>query len=176
MIRIASPENVDHNDLVSWLGAILRPFVEVRQLGRLTINRVAYRLSDKNAPEPDLGFVSTARLGIVKSGYVDGPPDLAVEIISPESVVRDYEDKRRRYEAAGVGEYWIIDADEKRATFLVLNGDRFEESVPVDHIFRSSVLAGLEFDVRWLCQRPLPATLKIVQEMLARLDRSSSDS
>ncbi len=124
---------------------------------------------------PEVIFIRAERLPEMRDRIV-GPPDLAVEIISPESVVRDYEDKRRRYEAAGVREYWIIDADEKRATFLVLKGDRFEEAVAVDHIFRSSVLAGLELDVRWLWQRPLPATLTIVQEMLARLDRSSSDS
>ena len=176
VIHMASPESIDHNRLVAWFGKVIGLFVEEQRLGEITINRVAFRLTDKTAPEPDLGFVHTRRMHAMKSGYVDGPPDLAVEIISPESVVRDYEDKRRRYEAAGVEEYWIIDADEERATFLVLKGDRFEESVPVDHIFRSSVLAGFELDVRWLWQRPLPATLKIVQEMLARLDRSSSDS
>ena len=168
VIHMASPENVDHNELVFWLGTILRLFIEDRALGKLTINRVAYRLSDTNAPEPDLGFVRTQRLGILKSGYVDGPPDLAVEVVSPESVDRDYEEKRRRYQAAGVGEYWIIDSDQSRATFLTLKGDKFEESSPVDQVFRSSVLPGFELDVRWLWQRPLPATLAIVQGMLGR--------
>ena len=166
VIFMASPENTEHNDLISWLNALLRPFVEERRLGRLTINKVAYRLSDRTAPEPDLGFVAAGRLDRIKSGYVDGPPDLAVEIVSPDSVERDYENKRRRYEAAGVSEYWIIDPLESTATFLVREGDAFVERLPRDHLYQSRVLAGLELDVRWLWQRPLPATMPIVRRLL----------
>lgn len=174
VIYMASPENVDHNDLVSWLGTMLRLFLEERGLGRLTINKVAYRLSEKNAPEPDLAFVRSERSGIIKPGYVDGPPDLAVEVVSPDSVERDYGDKRRRYEAAGVGEYWIIDPDEKRATFLVGGPSGFVEATLDGTSFRSRVLPGLAIDTRWLWQRPLPATLPIVQAMLARSSEGRS--
>ena len=168
VICMASPENIDHNDLVSWLGTVLRQFVEERQLGKVTINRVAYRLSPKNAPEPDLAFVRTERLGIMKKGYVDGAPDLAVEIVSPDSVSRDYEDQRRRYEEAEVGEYWIIDAEETKATFLVHGAGGYAEKPPEEQIFRSHVIPGFVIDVRWLWQRPLPPTLPIVQTMLSR--------
>ncbi len=168
VIYMASPENLDHNRLVSWLDKVLGLFVEERRLGEVTINRVAYRLSTRNAPEPDLAFVRTERLGIMKKGYVDGAPDLAVEIVSPDSVARDYEDKRRRYEEAGVGEYWIIDPDEATATFLVSAAGGFAEKPPEEQIFRSHVIPGFVIDVRWLWQRPLPPTLAIVQTMLSR--------
>jgi len=42
-----------------------------------------------------------------------------VEVVSPDSVERDYQLKRDAYEQAGVQSYWIIDPDEKRALFLV---------------------------------------------------------
>ncbi len=168
VICMASPENIDHNDLVSWLGTVLRQFVEERQLGKVTINRVAYRLSPKNAPEPDLAFVKTDRLGIVKPGYVDGPPDVAVEVVSPDSVERDYHEKRSRYEEAGVAEYWIVDVEESRATFLQRGSAGLVEAPVENHIFASRAIPGLVIDTRWLWQRPLPATLRIVQEMLAR--------
>lgn len=166
VIYMASPESIDHNRLLGWMHMILASYVEVRMLGGVTINRVAYRLSGKTAPEPDLAFVRTDRLDRMKSGYVEGAPDLAVEFVSPSSVDRDYEDKRHRYEEAGVGEYWIIDADETRATFLVLEGGRFQE-VPLDrHIFRSRVIPGFALDTRWLWQRPLPPTRPIIRAML----------
>ena len=165
-IYMASPESLDHNKLVFWLGTILNLFIEHHGLGELTINKVAYRLSHVTAPEPDLAFVRRDRVSICRQGYVDGPPDLAIEIVSPESVDRDYEDKRRRFEEAGVQEHWIIDPDECRATFLVREAGRFVEAFPVEHLYRSRVLEGLAIDVRWLWQRPLPAALPIVQSLL----------
>lgn len=41
-------------------------------------------------------------------GYFDVPPLLAVEIVSPESVLRDNHTKRREYAAFGVPSYWVI--------------------------------------------------------------------
>jgi Uma2 family endonuclease len=168
VIHLASPESSEHNDLLRWLTLILGFFVEERRLGRLTINKVAYRLSDRTAPEPDLGFVAAHRVDRIKPGYVDGPPDLAVEIVSPDSVERDYENKRRRYEAAGVLEYWIIDPLENAATFLVREGDAFVERLPREHRYQSRVLEGFELDVRWFWQRPLPATMPIVRRLLGQ--------
>jgi len=168
VIHLSSPENTEHNDILVWLTAVLKPYIEERTLGRLTVNKVAYRLSDRTAPEPDLAFIAADRIDRIKPGYVDGPPDLAVEIVSPESADRDYEDKRRRYEAAGVLEYWIIDPLENVATFFVRAGEAFVEKHPREHIYESRTLARLEFDVRWLRQRPLPPTMPIVLRLLER--------
>jgi Uma2 family endonuclease len=105
-------------------------------------------------------------MGAIKRAYVEGPPDVAVEIVSPDSVDRDYEDKRYHYEAAGVQEYWIIDVEESRATFLQQGTGGFVEMAVEDHVFRSRAIPGFAIDVRWLWQRPLPKALGIVQEML----------
>src|SRR5262245_60441127 len=91
VIYMASPENIDANDLQGWLVAVLRPYVRRRKLGRIYSSRVAVRLSDKNAPEPDLVFVRTEHVDRLRRGGVFGACDLAVEIVSPESVERDYE-------------------------------------------------------------------------------------
>ena len=166
VIYMASPENIGHNHLLAWLSTILTQFLEERGLGRLTIERVAYRLSEKSAPEPDLAIVLNSRLGIMKSGYVDGAPDVAIEIISPDSVDRDYEVKRKRYEAAGVQEYWIIDPLDESATFLQLGEAGYSEAPLKDHVFESRTLPGFHLDIRWLWQRPLPRTRPIVGRLL----------
>lgn len=166
VIYMASPENLEHNDLERWLTLILGGFAEARSLGRVTIGKVAFRLSNTYSPEPDVAFVRASRSGILKRGYVDGPPDLAVEIVSPESVDRDYELKRGAYEKAGVEEYWILDPDERRATFLRLAGDRYADVPLSDHVFESAVLPGFRLDVRHLWQRPLPPALPLVQALL----------
>ena len=71
-------------------------------------------------------------------------------------------------EEAGVSEYWIIDADEKKALFLVRDaGSGFVEARLDETLFRSRILPGLVLDVRWFWQRPLPETPPIVQALLA---------
>ena len=156
VIYMASPENVDHNDLVGWLYALLRLFVSRHDLGSVFVNRVAFRLSEQNAPEPDVSFVSKRRLDILDRGFVDGPPDLAVEIVSPESSQRDRELKRFVYEEAGVREYWILDHEDRTTSFLGLQRAAFRDLRVESNVFRSVVLPGFCLDVRWLWRRPLP--------------------
>jgi Uma2 family endonuclease len=175
-IFMASPENIEHNDLLAWLVKVVGMYVDERRLGRVSVNKVAFRLSIENAPEPDLAFVSTERLHLRKRGYVDGPPDVAVEIVSSDSVERDYEIKRRHYEKAGVVEYWIIDPDERRATFLVRPPDAkpgaqsphpaFEAAALPGGVFDSRAIPGLRLDTAWLWQRPLPSALGVVTSLL----------
>lgn len=169
-IHLASPQSVEENDLVGWLLTVLGQYLEEKKLGEITVNRVAYRLNESNAPEPDLGVVLTPRLRILRGGYVDGAPDVAVEIVSPDSVERDYEDKRLKYEEAGVKEYWILDPDEQRATFLIRDarmGAGFSESILEDAIFRSRAITGFWLDIRWLWMSPRPTTLSVAKQLLA---------
>lgn len=66
-------------------------------------------------------------------------------------------------------EYWIIDPDETKATFLTRETDgRFVEVPLENQVFRSGVIAGFALDTLWLWQRPLPATRGIIDALLAR--------
>ena len=163
------PQTVEENDLIGWLLVVLGQYLEVKKLGRITVNKVAYRLNDHNAPEPDLGIVLGSRVKILKGGYVDGAPDVAVEVVSPDSVDRDYEDKRLKYEEAGVKEYWILDPDEQQTTFLVRGEDRhagFSEHLLENSVFHSTAVPGFWLDVNWLWADPRPATLAIARQLL----------
>ncbi|MBI1904386.1 MAG: Uma2 family endonuclease, partial [Planctomycetia bacterium] len=105
VIHVASPENVGHNFLEFWLARVVAEFVDEHDLGHVTLANIAFRLKDGRAVEPDFAFIAKRRLGILKGGYAEGAPDLAVEIVSPDSVRRDYVLKRGYYEVAGVREY-----------------------------------------------------------------------
>ncbi len=117
---MASPENPEANDLFGWLFTIVRLYVRRKKLGRIFGSRVAFKLSDEHGPEPDIAFVRTENLHRVKSGHVEGAADLAVEIVSPESVDRDYYQKRELYEEFGIPEYWIIDEMDESVMLLRL--------------------------------------------------------
>ena len=165
VIYMASPDNTDAAKLNIWLGMIIGSFVELNELGTVYFSRVAYRLGAKRGPEPDIGFVPKELGSTRRRGYIDGQPALAVEIVSPDSVGRDYIQKRAIYESGGVREYWIVDPDEKRATFLVHRRSRFEAIKPKNHLFSSEVLPGFRLDVRWLWTGPRPRTHDVLRWM-----------
>ena len=165
VIYMASPDNTDAADLNLWLAILLYTFVDSNDLGKIYTSRVAYRLGPKQGPEPDIGFVPKELEFTRRRGYIDGPPTLAVEIVSPDSVARDYVQKRAVYESAGVREYWIIDPDEKQATFLRLRGGRYVTVKPKNLIFFSQVLPGFRIDVRWLWKTPRPRTHDVLRWM-----------
>ncbi|WP_116244897.1 Uma2 family endonuclease [Nocardiopsis sp. FIRDI 009] len=54
---------------------------------------------------PDLAVI---RADAAERPYLTKPPLLAVEILSPESVLRDSNTKRAEYAAFGIESYWIV--------------------------------------------------------------------
>jgi Uma2 family endonuclease len=58
---------------------------------------------------PDILYFSRERTHLIGKKAMQGPPDLAVEIISPSSVDIDRTDKFAQYRDAGVAFYWIVD-------------------------------------------------------------------
>ena len=124
VIYMASPENTDANEIFVWLIGLVYDFADYYDLGKVYGSRVAFHLDDNSSPEPDIAFLSKRNLRRVKRRWVEGGPDLAVEIVSPESIDRDYNLKRKKYEEAGVPEYWIIDEIEETVTLLQPGGRR----------------------------------------------------
>ena len=66
---------------------------------------------------------------IDQSAVCQIPPLLAVEIVSPESIKRDYRYKRSEYAALEIAEYWIVDPQENKVTILLLDEGLYEETV-----------------------------------------------
>lgn len=76
------------------------------------------RVEGLPAREPDLIVLVGEVAGRLHETYLDGAPEIAVEVVSHESRLRDYEQKTREYHAAGVREYWIIDPAWQRVDVL----------------------------------------------------------
>jgi Uma2 family endonuclease len=169
VIYMTSPENTEANDLFGWILGLMKFFVAARGLGKVFGSRVAFRLDDRNGPEPDVAFVRKDRLHLVRRGYVKGPADLAVEIVSPESVERDYVKKRRQYQEAGFPEYWIVDQMEQKVTLLRLSPrGTYREVRPRRGELHSEALPGFWLHPEWLWQDPLPNPLEILTQLLSR--------
>jgi Uma2 family endonuclease len=110
-------------------------------------------------------FVGKDRRHLFKKTYLDGAADLAVEIVSPESIGRDRGEKFVEYEAAGIKEYWLIDPERRQAEFYRLNSDRFYQLISTpEGIFRSEVLPEFFLRVEWFWQETLP-TFQALKEL-----------
>jgi Uma2 family endonuclease len=90
------------------LSTILNVYIRTNKVGEL-YRDVDTMLDQYNVRRPDLLYYSNARRHLVGKKYMEGPPDLAVEVISPSSVEVDRDDKFEQYRAAKVKYYWIVD-------------------------------------------------------------------
>jgi len=97
-----------HQELLGRLYLLLRPFVDAHALGRVMLPMdVVFGEGDYLIP--DLTFVRGDRSGVITSKYVQGAPDLVIEVLSPSTRSRDRGIKRERYAHYGVPEYWVLD-------------------------------------------------------------------
>jgi Uma2 family endonuclease len=76
---------------------------------------------------PDLAFVAASRLDIFREGWIDGGPDVVIEVRSPGD--ETYE-KMPFYAALGVPEMVVIDRDTKRVELFRLAGAQFVAATP----------------------------------------------
>jgi Uma2 family endonuclease len=73
-------------------------------------------------------------------------PEIIVEVVSPGSEERDYQDKREEYLAFGAGEYWIVNAERQEVLVLRRWGGRWKEQVVrPPEAYRTRLLPGFEF-------------------------------
>ena len=91
-----------------------------------------------------------------KPTYLDGPADVVVEILSPESATRDRGEKFYEYEAAGIPEYWLIDPLREQAEFYQLGEDRlYRPALPdPEGRFTSKAIPDFVLRVAWLWKPP----------------------
>ena len=108
--------------------------IELTEQGKVIDAPVALQLSDHDIVQPDLVIVTRARKHIMTPIKIKGVPDLVVEILSPSNPRHDLETKRRLYENSGIPEYWIVSPDDHQITQLVLQDDRYTESIETTSI------------------------------------------
>jgi Uma2 family endonuclease len=75
-------------------------------------------------------------------------PEIVIEVVSPSSKFRDYEEKPEEYLQLGVREYWIVDA--KKGLMMVFRSSRgrwAEREVRPPTVYKTALLPGFEFSI-----------------------------
>ena len=147
----AMPVNERHNAVQLFIQTVLSLYVVQQGLGRVFVDQFEMRLGVQRFV-PDASFVRTEHLDRVLPTRIEGPADLVVEVLSPDSVARDRGVKLRDYAAAGVQEYWLLDPEAERievygrqaaSAFVPLAPDR-------TGALTSQVVPGLRLRPEWL--------------------------
>lgn len=166
IIELTSP-SFRHQKLLIFLGVLLQHFIEAHHAGELYVAPFLMRLPKRPSGRmPDILFIAKKNVGRIQRNYLNGPADLVVEIVSPESEKRDREVKFSEYAQAGIREYWLIDIERKQADFYQLGENNAYRPVSIDEdgIYQSAVLSGLWLKIDWLWQEPLPSLMDILKE------------
>lgn len=164
--RPMSPVTSEHDDISGFLYAIMREYVQRQGVGRVLHDKFQMKTAP-NLPgrEPDVMFVSSARLPELHRTWLEGPADLVIEVVSDESVERDRMTKFAEYEQGGVPEYWLLDPVAKTVDFYARGADgRYHAAAPdAAGVYESTALPGFRLDTAWLWAEPRPGVVEVMR-------------
>jgi len=169
-----APVADNHDELAAYCQDMFRAYFALRPIGRVKEAPFVLRLDSMKAyREPDLMVILNNNPGQFTDTAMVGPADICVEIISLESVDRDYGKKFVEYEAGGVKEYWLFDPIRAEARFHRLNAEGRYQSQPLDADgnYESPLLPGLKIHVETLWESPLPDFFAIGEAVKAMLGK-----
>jgi Uma2 family endonuclease len=139
----------NHQWYLTRLTVSLTSHVRGRGLGQVCVAPVDVVLDEARAlvVQPDIVFVSTARLGIIDR-RIWGAPDLVVEVLSARTARRDRTVKLGWYQRYGVSECWLVDHVNQQVEVLRLRATRrTRRTYRSGAVLRSGVLRGLRLPV-----------------------------
>jgi Uma2 family endonuclease len=101
----------NHQDAVGELFVALRAYCRAAGLGHAAVSPADIELDPRTLVQPDV-FVVPLNEGRRPKNWEDiRGLLLVVEVLSPSTARADRSVKRRRFQRAGVPEYWIVDVD-----------------------------------------------------------------
>ncbi len=145
-----------HGNLAIMLSPALFAVVNAQKLGSLFDSSTAFKMKSGNRRSPDISLFAKERLqGITElpTGFLDGAPDLAVEVLSPGNTVEEIHDKLVEYFENGTRLAWIIHPSEHYVLVyrFAHEPDRLLKSV--DNLDGEEVIPGFTLPVAELFQK-----------------------
>jgi Uma2 family endonuclease len=147
-----------HNHLAAWIVVYASETPGVECFDNSTV-----RLDLENEPQPDVVLIKTPAQGgqarISPDDYIEGAPELAVEIAG-SSQAYDLHQKKRAYRRNGVREYLAWITGENRLVWWELREEEYQEIAPAqDGLLKSGTFPGLWLDTAALLRGDLKGVL-----------------
>lgn len=125
-LHMTPPPTIAHQNATTKLARRIGSFAERSGAGIVLASPVGVRLPGHPVPvQPDVIFIRADRRDILGKDYVEGAPDLVVEVLSPSNWLYDRREKLLAYQQAGVPEYWIVDTRARTVEVRTLEEGRY---------------------------------------------------
>ncbi|MEM6424316.1 MAG: Uma2 family endonuclease [Cyanobacteria bacterium P01_D01_bin.128] len=128
---LMTPPRVEHFLIAKFLEQQLDSEIQRLSLDWLTFRETGIRTGYAKSRLVDLCVVTRdqAKELLGQAAVFQTPPRLVIEVVSPDSVTRDYRYKRSEYAAVDIAEYWIVDPLAAKVTVLQWEEGWYEETV-----------------------------------------------
>lgn len=149
-LQLMTPPSFRHLLIADKLRAILNEAIALEKLPLFCLPEMGIRTGWRKSRIVDLVVVPREQVleSLEQSAIAEIPPLLAIEIVSPESIQRDYRYKRSEYAALGIPEYWIVDPLVQKITVLTFNEGLYDEQVfEAENLILSHQFANLKITV-----------------------------
>ena len=122
-IFMMAPPATNHNVVSGNIFRMLANYLKGKRCIAFGDN-ISVKLSEKNQFVPDVAVVCNR--DIIKSHFIDGAPDLVVEVLSPSTSKNDRGHKKNIYEQYDVREYWLVNVESRTIEVYLLKEGKFE--------------------------------------------------
>lgn len=144
-----SPAGYEHGVIAGEMYGHLFNFVKQSRLGVVTAAETGFVIGHDpdTVRAPDVGFIRAERVPRVRTrGFFQGPPDLAVEVLSPTDRAGELLAKVQDWLAAGCRAVWVVDPTSQ--TISVYRGSRETTLLTVaDELTDDAILPGFRLPV-----------------------------
>jgi Uma2 family endonuclease len=170
IVYMASPQKVPHSEAhwltVRWLDEYAEATPGTKGLSNNT-----QILGPDSEPEPDNCLFILPEYGgrvfVDESDYLNGSPELIVEVSSSTESI-DLHRKKRDYEKAGVLEYAVLALRTQQVFWFIRRRGKFKDvPLPADGIFRSRIFPGLWLDAEAMLSNHRQRVLAALKQGLA---------
>jgi Uma2 family endonuclease len=160
-----TPVTPRHQRIVNLLVSLFELYCDEREAGVVLSGPASMKLGGV-VREPDVMLVARKHEDRITARCLEGPADLVVEVISPESRARGRGEKFYEYEAGGVREYWLIDPVRRQVEQHRLGTEGVFETVSLGDPPRlsSEAFPGIWIDPAWLWEERRPKLNAILKE------------
>jgi len=144
--RVVPSPNMRHQDIAGRLYLTVGGYLAEHGGGKAWFAPFDAVLSDNDVFQPDIVFVSHADADVLTEDNIRGNPTWVIEVLSNPYYERD---KFRRYEAAGVPEYWLVNPYEDTLAISIFSDGAYADAkmhAPPD-IVSPRCLPRLEIDL-----------------------------
>jgi Uma2 family endonuclease len=144
-----------HGYVCSLLLAALMSYILPKKLGVILDSSTAFKMKNGNKRSPDISFFAKERLqGMTElpPGFLEGAPDLAIEVLSPGNTTEEIEEKIAEYFENGTRLVWVINPSQKYVLVYRCGHEPDRLLKSVDSLDGEEVIPGFTLPVAHLFQ------------------------